>query len=178
MKASVFIATSIDGFIADQNGNLDWLDVANKQVPEGEDCGFSAFMSSVDGLVMGRKTFEKVLSFGQWPYGETKVIVLSHHEVSIPQHLKNTVSFSNESPKLLYQRLADDGLHHLYIDGGLTIQSFLRDDLIDEMIITKIPVLLGRGISLFGNLGRGLILEHIKTWSYDFGFIQSHYRIV
>jgi len=85
--ASVYIATSLDGFIAREDGDIDWLNAANEIVPEGEDCGFFAFMDSVDGLVMGRHTYEKVLSFGQWPYGEKPVIVLSRNEVKMPDSL-------------------------------------------------------------------------------------------
>ncbi len=96
IKVSVYIATSLDGFIAGVNGDLDWLDEANAKVPEGEDCGFGAFMSSVDTLLMGRKTYEKVLSFGVWPYGDTPVVVLSRDPIFFPDHLPSTVSHSSE----------------------------------------------------------------------------------
>ena len=108
---SVFIATSLDGFIAREDGSLDWLDDANAAVPEGEDCGFVSFMNSVDVLVMGRNTYEKVLSFGQWPYENKPVIVLSSRALEIPDNLKNTVEHSSESPEELYQRLAQKGLN-------------------------------------------------------------------
>ncbi len=104
IQASVFIATSLDGYIAREDGKLDWLYTANATVPEGEDCGYSDFMKTVDVLVMGRKTYEKVLSFGLWPYGGTSVIVLSSNKIEIPNELVQSVSCSSESPKELCKR--------------------------------------------------------------------------
>ena len=177
IKSSVFIATSLDGFIARLDGNIDWLNEANAVVPEGEDCGFFEFMSSVDVLVMGRKSFEKVLSFGEWSYGETKVVVLSRKGVAIPEKINNTVSTSSEDPKSLVERLAAEGAKHLYIDGGKTIQSFLASGLIDEITITIIPVLLGTGLPLFGPLKKDINLKHVSTNAYPFGFVQDRYCI-
>ena len=174
--ASVYIATSLDGFIARENGDIDWLNDANKVVPKGEDCGFLAFMDSVDALVMGRKTFEQVLSFGQWPYGDKPVIVLSSNKVKIPDNLPQTVSWSSESPHELSDRLAMEGAKRIYIDGGITIQRFLSDGLVKDLTITVIPVILGRGISLFGDVDNDISLKHIATTAYDFGFIQSTYE--
>ncbi len=177
MKVSVYIATSLDGFIARKDGALDWLDAANATVPEGEDCGFQVFMDSVDTLIMGRKTFEKVLSFGQWPYGKMPVIVLSHHSLSFPINIPDTVSYSSEHPHTLLERLSGEGVQHIYFDGGATIQSFLSDNLIDEMTITVIPVLLGEGISLFGRLEKDVNLTHVYTKEYEFGFVQTTYLV-
>ena len=144
-KCSVFIATSLDGFISRRDGSIDWLNEANAVVPEGEDCGYAQFMSSVDALVMGRNTFEQVLSFGAWPYGSTPVVVLSRQLKSLPGNVPATVTLSADDPATLVQRLSTEGLEHLYIDGGLTIQSFLSAGLIDEIIITTIPIILGAG---------------------------------
>lgn len=144
MIASVFIATSLDGFIAREDGGLDWLDLANQKVPEGEDCGFFAFMDSVDALVMGRNTFEKVLSFGQWVYGEKKVVVLSRNPLEMPENLREWVVHSAETPELLFERLSGEGHKRIYVDGGITIQRFLRAGLINDICITVIPVILGR----------------------------------
>ncbi len=155
LKASVFIATSLDGYIAGKDGNLNWLDAANKTVPGGEDLGYNAFMDSVDHLIMGRNTFEKVLSFGHWPYAEKSVIILSSNKIEIPKNLPKTVSRSAESPKELYNRLSTEGSKRLYIDGGITIQRFLAEGLIDDIIITLIPVFLGSGIPLFGESKKG-----------------------
>lgn len=175
--ASVFIATSIDGYIARKNGNLDWLDEANSIVPEGEDCGFFTFMNSVDVLVMGRITFEKVLSFGQWVYGTKEVVVLSKNPVEIPSDLSRTVTSTSEPPKNLCKRLVSEGKNRIYVDGGITIQSFLVAGLIKDITITRIPILIGNGVPLFGELSKDIRLKHIDTKIYEFGFIQSKYEI-
>ena len=175
--ASVFIATSLDGYIAREDGEIDWLNDANKVVPEGEDCGFFAFMDSVDALVMGRNTFEKVLSFGQWPYGNKPVVVLSSNKIEIPDSLPEMVTCSSESPSELSDRLANEGVKRIYVDGGATIQRFLADGLVKDITITNIPVILGCGIPLFSNVAEDISLKHIKTKTYDFGFVQSTYEV-
>ena len=177
-NVSVFIATSLDGFIARKNGELDWLDAANATIPEGEDGGYQAFMETVDVLVMGRNTYEKVLSFGPWPYGQTSVVVLSSQAIEFPTHLPHTIKHSSATPRELYERLASEGAKHLYIDGGLTIQRFLAAGLIDELIITVIPVLLGEGIPLFGPLEKDISLTCVSTKAFEFGFVQLHYAVV
>ncbi|PCK05172.1 MAG: deaminase [Alteromonadaceae bacterium] len=175
--ASVFIATSLDGFIAREDDSLDWLDAANATVPEGEDCGYTAFMNSVDALIMGRATYERVLSFEHWPYEKKTVIVLSSRPLDIPDNLRNTVEHSSEAPDKLHQRLSKKGLHRIYIDGGITIQRFLEAGLINDLTITIIPIILGKGKSLFGDLDKEIALQHITTKSYEFGFSQSTYRV-
>ena len=177
-ECNVFIATSLDGFISRPDGSIDWLDEANALVPAGEDCGYGQFMAGIDVLVMGRNTFEQVLTFGEWPYGATPVIVLSRSLTSLPAHLPGTVSLSAEEPAQLVQRLSAAGLEHLYIDGGLTIQSFLAAGLIDEITITLIPILLGSGKPLFGPLSGDVHLELVSSRAYDFGFVQNRYRVV
>lgn len=176
-KVSVFIATSLDGFIARTNGSIDWLNDANATVPEGEDCGYQAFMASVDVLIMGRKTYEQVLSFGEWPYGQTRVIVLSRSPIQFPDKLPAYIAHSAETPPILYNRLVKEGAQHLYIDGGVTIQRFLAAGLINELIITVIPILLGEGIPLFGSLSKDLQLTHLSSRTYDFGFVQLKYAV-
>ena len=175
--ASVYIATSLDGFIAREDGDIDWLNAANEVVPEGEDCGFFAFLDSVDCLVMGRNTYEKVLSFGQWPYGEKPVIVLSRNEVKIPDSLPKSVSWSSESPKALSDRLLREGVKRVYVDGGNTIQRFLAEELVKDITITVIPVFIGSGIPLFGKLEKDIQLKHVSTTTFDFGFVQSTYEV-
>ena len=175
--SSVYIATSLDGYIARKDGSIDWLNEANSLVPEGEDCGFFAFIDSVDALIMGRKTFENVLSFGQWPYGDTSVIVLSRNTVDIPKELSKTVSCTSEAPAELSKRLEDQGAKRFYVDGGMTIQSFLNEGLIRDITITRIPTVIGNGISLFGELKADIKLKDIATKVYDFGFVQSTYEI-
>ncbi|MBO9539463.1 dihydrofolate reductase [bacterium] len=176
-KTSVFIATSLDGFIARKDGSIDWLEVANTWVPEGEDCGYHAFFSTVDVLVMGRASFETVVGFETWPYGDKRVVVLSRREMAIPAALARTVTASSEAPRDLVNRLTAEGAKHLYIDGGITIQRFFAEDLIDELTITTIPVLLGEGRPLFGPLEKDIALTHVATKAYDFGFVQAVYRV-
>ena len=177
-RCSVFIATSLDGFIARPDGNIDWLEKANQSAPPGEDCGYHAFMADVDVLVMGRNTFELVLGFEGWPYGATRVVVMSRKGLTLPAHVPATVSVSSEAPEALVARLTAEGARKLYVDGGLVIQSFLAAGLIDELTITHIPVLLGSGKPLFGPLPADVSLQLIRSHAYAFGFVQSHYRVV
>jgi dihydrofolate reductase len=177
LKVSVFIATSLDGFIARRDGELDWLDDANTRVPVGEDCGFKEFMGSVDALIMGRKTFEKVLSFGEWPYGQAPVVVLSRKQISFPIGVPSTVSHSSDSLCELLERLSHEGAKHVYVDGGKTIQGFLADGLINEITLTVIPIILGDGIPLFGLSKDDVSLTHLRTTVYDFGFVQTTYSV-
>ena len=172
MKSSVFIATSLDGFIARENGGLDWL-----PGDDVEDHGYFEFMATVDALVMGRNTFETVLGFGSWPYGSKPVIVLTSapEKIAIPEGA--VCDAMGGTPHEIVARLAERGMTHLYIDGGVTIQRFLEAGLIQRMIITRIPVLLGSGISLFGPLSRDVRLKHVATRSYKSGLVQSEYSL-
>ncbi len=177
IKCSVFIATSLDGFIARLDGSIDWLSAANAVVPPGEDCGYKAFMSTVDTLVMGWNTFEQVLTFGEWPYGDTPVVVMSHRASPLPPNSPHTVTFSQEAPTDLVAKLRAQGKRHLYIDGGITVQSFLSERLINELTITVIPILLGTGKPLFGPMRSDIHLLHVATRVYEFGFVQHKYRV-
>ncbi len=172
-KQSVFIATSLDGFIARRNGDIDWL-TENEQ--SDEDYGYSEFIASIDALVMGRYTFEKVLSFGKWPY-KGPVIVLSTRSIEIPKRLSQVQQFSG-SPAEIVDQLAGKGYNHLYVDGGKTIQGFLRAGFIQKLTITRIPVLIGEGIPLFGRVEKDVRLEHLSTKTYQNGFVKSRYRII
>ena len=176
-KASVFIATSLDGFIARPDGSIDWLNDANAVVPSGKDCGYKEFMNSVDVLVMGRNTFEQVLTFDAWPYEDKRVVVLSSKPLTVPVELTNTVSGCCESPDVLVERLTTEGAQRLYVDGGITIQRFLAAGLIDEIIITLIPVILGQGKPLFGPIENDIPLIHVATKTFEFGFVQIKYRV-
>ncbi len=177
IRASVFIATSLDGFISRKDGSIDWLDEANALVPAGEDCGYKAFADSVDVLVMGRNTFERVLTFDPWPYGDKRVVVMSSRGVEIHADLTKTVSYSAEAPDVLMRRLESEGARHLYVDGGITIQRFLAAGLINEITITLIPVLLGEGRPLFGPLEKDVRLKLMGAKNYEFGFVQVRYGV-
>ena len=174
--SSVFMATSLDGYYARENGDLDWLDETNT-ITNGDDCGYNSFFDSVDVLIMGRATYEKVLSFGiEWPY-KKPVVVLSRNKINIPDALQKSVSCSSESPLELYNRFCEEGKKRLYIDGGLTIRRFLDAGLIDDITLTIIPIILGSGKHLFEKSKADVKLELIETKSYDFGFLQLSYKV-
>jgi dihydrofolate reductase len=169
MKASVFIATSLDGYIARPDGGLDWL-------PEdgGEPHGYDEFMATIDAIVIGRGTFETVLSFSEWPYGEREVVVLSTRE-DLKAPAGAACTFLSGEPQQVVAQLEARGFRHLYIDGGVTITRFLEAGLIQRLIITRIPVLLGSGIPLFGPLSHDVRFEHVATRSFKGGMVQSEY---
>jgi dihydrofolate reductase len=134
-------------------------------------------MDSVDVLVMGRNTYEKVLTFGAWPYGKKPVVVLSRGSVQVPDNIAETVAVKSCSPTELVNALAEWGARHLYIDGGKTIQGFLNAGLINQLIITTIPILIGNGIPLFGPLDGDIKLRHVETHQFSSGFVQSRYEV-
>ena len=169
----VFIATSLDGYIADKDGGIDWLhSIPN---PDNIDMGYAAFMSNIDALVMGRTTFETVCGFDiDWPY-QKPVFVLSNTLSVIPKKYKGKVELVKGNLNEVLQQIHAKGYFHLYIDGGKTIQSFLKEDLIDEMIITLIPYLLGGGIPLFGNLPNRLDFECVDSTIYLGKVVQNRF---
>jgi dihydrofolate reductase len=170
MKASVFIATSVDGFIARLDDGLDWLPT------DPEPHGYDEFFASIDGLVIGRKSFDVVKKFSVWPYGTKPVIVLSTTLTSVGVPGANCEVMAG-TPNEIARRLAQRGMRHVYIDGGETIQSFLEAGLIQRLIITRIPVLLGSGVPLFGAFSRDIRLQHVATRAYPSGIVQSEYAI-
>ena len=171
MTASVFIGTSVDGFIARPNGDLDFL-------PEGggEPHGYTEFIASVDAIVIGRKTFETVLAFEGWPYLDKRVVVLSSRPLDFSAVRGGVVEQMAGPPAEIVSQLAARGVHHLYIDGGITIQEFLRAGAIQRLIITRVPVLIGEGVPLFGSLPRDIRLRHVATRHYSSGLVQSEYE--
>jgi dihydrofolate reductase len=170
----VYIATSLDGYIAAIDGGLNWLyEIPN---PNNDDYGYTEFLSGIDAIVMGRGTYEKVLSFEQWPY-EKPAFVLSRTLTSVPDALADKVEFIKGDLKPLVRELNARGYQNLYIDGGKTIQSFLAEDLIDVMIIARIPVLLGNGIPLFGKMTHDIKFSHQKTDIYG-DIVKSFYTRV
>ena len=171
MTASVFVGVSVDGFMARPNGDLDFL-------PEGaEPHGYDEFIASVDAIVIGRKTFETVLGFGGWPYGDKRVVVLSHRPLDFSSIRGGVVEQMAGEPAEIVSRLAASGAHHLYVDGGITIQGFLRAGLIQRLVVTRVPVLIGEGIPLFGSLPRDVRLRHVTTRHFPSGLVQSEYAI-
>jgi dihydrofolate reductase len=170
VKASVFIGTSLDGFIARANGDFDFLPPGG-----GEPHGYHEFMATVDALVIGRKTFETVLTFDAWPYGEKPVFVLSTRALA-PAPSGSVVEHMSGDPAEIVSQLEARGIRHVYVDGGITIQRFLEAGLIQRLIITRIPVILGSGIPLFGPVGRDITLRHVATREYP-SFVQSEYVV-
>lgn len=170
MQASVFVGTSVDGFLARPNGELDWLP------SDAEEHGYEAFIATVDALVIGRKTYETVLGFGGWAYGRKPVFVLSKRPLAPPPQ-GATVEQMAGPPVEIVSRLEARGIRHIYVDGGITIQGFLKAGLIQRLIITRVPVLIGAGIPLFGLTGRDIRLRHVATRAYQSGLVQSEYEI-
>ncbi len=172
MTVSVFVGTSVDGFIARPNGAFDFL-------PEGggEPHGYPEFMASVDALVIGRNTFETVLALPSWPYGDKRVVVLSSKPVDLSTVRGGIVEYMPGTPAEIVSKLAATGAHHLYVDGGITIQRFLRAGLVQRLIITRVPVLIGGGIPLFGALPHDVQLRHISTQHYPSGLVKTEYEV-
>jgi len=171
MTVSVFVGTSVDGFIARPNGDLDWLPAGG-----GEPHGYDEFIASVDAIVIGRKTFETVLAFATWPYGGKRVVVLSSRPVDLSS-AKGVVEQMGGPPAEIVSRLAASGARHLYVDGGITVQRFLRAGLVQRLVITRVPVLIGDGIPLFGSLPGDVRLRHVATRHYPSGLVQSEYDV-
>ena len=171
MKASVFVGTSLDGFIARANGGLDFLPPGG-----GEPHGYDELMATVDALVIGRNTFETVLTFKTWPYGEKRVVVLSSRPLATPPR-GAAVERMSGAPADIVSHLAARGIQHIYVDGGITIQRFLQAGLIQRLIITRVPVLIGAGVPLFGPLQHDIALEHVATRQYASGLVQSEYVV-
>jgi dihydrofolate reductase len=172
MTVSVFVGTSLDGFIARLNGDFDFLPPGG-----GEPHGYDEFIASVDAIVIGRKTFETVLTLGAWPYGDKRVVVLSSGPVDLSAAGGGRIELMAGPPSEIVSRLAASGAQHLYVDGGITIQRFLRAGLIQRLIITRVPVLIGDGIPLFGTLQRDIPLRHVTTRHYPSGLVQSEYQV-
>jgi len=183
MKCSVFIATSVDGFIAKKDGNLDWLmSAGNSEIDLGdEDMGFKAHMASVDCLIMGRKCMQVIdemsLTPEQWPYGNARIIVLSNTLKEAPVGLNNKVEIYSGSITALIETLENEGYQHAYVDGGITIQAFINLELINEMTITRAPILLGEGIPLFGKTSTDINFKKSRVTAYKNDFIQEHYQV-
>ncbi len=171
MKASVFVGTSLDGFIARVDGSLDFLPAGG-----GEPHGYDEFMATVDALVIGRNTYETVLGFDAWPYARKPVFVLSTRPLAkaptgaLVEHIEG-------APADVVSLLEGRGVQHIYVDGGITIQAFLRAGLIQHLTVTRVPVLIGTGIPLFGDLLRDIPLTHIATYQYASGLVKSEYQL-
>jgi dihydrofolate reductase len=172
MKTIVYIGTSLDGYIARKDGDIDWL---TQFAGDEAIVAYEELTSRIDAYVMGRGTFEKVLSFPSWPF-EKMVFVLSTSIKEVPDALKEIVTILSMTPKDVLNHLSDKGFSNLYIDGGNVIQHFLKEDLIDELIISKAPILIGSGIPLFGLLDKDLSFQHLHTKVCTNGLVISYYK--
>lgn len=177
-ECSVFVGVSLDGFIARPNGDLDWLMAEGGG--DSAEYGYNEFIADIDAIVMGRKTFEKVLSFDKWYYGGNRVAVLSNRplDLSLARDHGGVIELMGGSPAEIVSKLAASGARRLNVDGGITIQQFLRAGLIHRVIISRLPVLIGEGIPLFGSFPRDIRLSHIATRTYPGGMVQSEYHII
>jgi dihydrofolate reductase len=173
MTVSVFVGTSLDGFMARPNGDFDFLPAGG-----GEPHGYTEFITSVDAIVIGRNTYEKVLTLEAWPYGDKRVVVLTSRPVDLSAAVGGVVEQMAGPPVAIVAQLAASGAHHLYVDGGITIQRFLQAGLIQRLIITRVPVLIGDGIPLFGTLQRDIRLRHVATQQYPSGLVKSEYAVL
>ncbi len=172
MKTIVYIGTSLDGFIARKDGDIDWLtQFANDEAIHA----YEQFMSRIDAIVIGKGTFEKVLTFPSWPY-EKKVFVLSTSIKQVPDIVREKVTILSMKPRELLSKLSSKGFSSIYVDGGKVIQRFLKEDLIDELIISKTPMLIGSGIPLFGYLDTDLQFKHMRTEVSTNGLVRSYYE--
>lgn len=171
----VYIATSLDGFVARKNHQIDWL---NKQPVAGEDHGFDDFLDGVDGIVMGRGSYETVLGFGNWPYKKpVRVMSRTISQNDIPADLQEKVCITTLDPHDLMLSLAEEGWSRAYIDGGKVVQSFIECGLIDDIVLTLVPILIGDGIRLFGNTKTDIDLELLDVKSFESGLAQIRYRL-
>ncbi|ASC91536.1 dihydrofolate reductase family protein [Alcaligenes nematophilus] len=172
--AHVFIGTSLDGFIAKPDGDIAWL---LERSDPAEDHGYMAFIADKDAVVMGRGTYEKVLTFDVWPY-QLPVVVLSRQlaDTSVPEHRQGKVRFSRQTPEQLMEQLAAENLQRIYVDGGQLIQSFLRAGLVHEMILSTMPVLIGEGRRLFGDVNQDMDWRLLSSQSFPSGLVQSRYQ--
>ncbi|MFA6956482.1 MAG: dihydrofolate reductase family protein [Thermoanaerobaculia bacterium] len=174
MRTSVFVGASLDGFIARPDGTFDFLTAGSDG--DGASNGFNEFFSTVDAVLMGRNTYEVVLPFPEWPYGLTPVFILTSRPLP-PSPRGAVVEQIAGAPAEVLSRLAGRGFEHVYVDGGVTIQQFLRAGLVDRVVITRVPVLVGAGISLFGGVDSDIRLKHVATRELPGGAVQSEYEI-
>lgn len=177
IRCSVFCAVSLDGFIARRDHSLDWLKPAEAELPPA-DTGYDAFMATVDYVVMGRNTFDVVLGMSETWFYPKPVVVLTTRPLALPDRLKGKVEAGRNSPQEIVALMEQRGAKRLYVDGGKTIQEFLNAGLIDDLVLTRIPVLIGDGIPLFGPLAKDVKLTLESSRVLVGGAVQSTYRVV
>jgi dihydrofolate reductase len=173
MKLSVFCGLSVDGFLARPDDTFDFLNTGEK-----EPHGFNEFLATVDVVVMGRRTLDVVLKLGHLElYGGKPAIVLSGRPIDLSSGGSTVVEHMSGKPGEIVMRLEQRGFKHAYVDGGITIQRFLAAGLIDRLIVTRVPVLIGEGVPLFGSVPHDIPLHHVATRCYGAGVVQSEYEV-
>ena len=177
MRTSVFVGMSVDGFIARRDDRFDFLDTSDGS-DRGSDPshGYEEFIATVDAIVMGRRTYEVVLGFKAWPYTKP-VFVLSKRRLRKAPNGAAVERLSGE-PGRIVAELEKRGFGHLYIDGGATVQRFLAAGHIDRLVLSRVPVLIGAGISLFGKLPHDVRLKHVATRTFPGGLVQTEYTVL
>jgi dihydrofolate reductase len=170
MRVSVFIAVTLDGFIARRDGGIDWLSLVERA---GEDYGYREFIDSVDSVIIGRSTYNLALGFDPWPYEGKRCVVLTHAPAT-PRHDEE---FHRGLPEQLLARLAAEGGKRAYVDGGTVIQQFLAAGVVTDLTLSVIPVLLGEGVPLFGKIGRDVRLALRKSTAFESGLVQLEYGV-
>lgn len=171
-----FIAASLDGFIAREDDDLSWLEDETLKIPS-EDYGYQEFFNSIDTIVLGRRTYETISNFSKWPYANKRVVVLSHAPLTLLGDTSTMVESASLRPEELVSYLKNTGSEKVYVDGGKTIQSFLEAGFIDEITLTIIPILLGRGIPLFNSQSKECRLDLVHQKTYKNGYVQVRYRL-
>lgn len=172
----VYVAASLDGFIARSDGSIDWLDIAGPEEAERSMSDFVVLLNSVDCLVMGRKTFDTVKQFSPWPYGALPIVVLSTTLSEVPPIEGANIRIRSARPADLLRELEHEGLARIYVDGGATIHGFLREGLIDRITVATVPVVLGSGRPLFPETGLELKLKLESSVVLESGIVKSAYR--
>ncbi|GDX81572.1 deaminase [Deltaproteobacteria bacterium] len=167
---SVFIATSLDGYIARADGGLDWLEVVNQP---GEDYGFAAFSAGIDTMLIGRGTWDSCLAFPEWPYEGKRVVVLTHRDTAADHgELLRAGPVAD-----VFDELATMGAKRVYVDGGVVIRQCLAAGLVQDLTISVIPVILGDGIRLFDSGLPETALQLIESRSWPSGLVQVRYEV-
>jgi dihydrofolate reductase len=176
MKINVFIANSLDGFIAEENGGIEWL--SNLSSLEESDFGFKSFYDSIDAILMGRNTFQTIQSFTDYPYPNKKLYVLSTTLKKEDLNPKYSQELIEGNPSEIKELIQKKGHENIYLDGGITIQNFLKEGLVDTLIVSIVPILLGKGIKLFGEISKTIPLKHIETRVFSNGLVQNSYKCI
>ncbi|MEM9216524.1 MAG: dihydrofolate reductase family protein [Cyanobacteria bacterium P01_F01_bin.150] len=170
MKTTYYVASSLDGFIAESDGAVDFLDIIGAE-PNTD--AYDQFFAGVDALLMGRRTYDQVLGFGEWPYGDRPCWVMTHRELD-PNSA--TVGAIAGTPQQVHGQIAARSYQHLWLVGGANLAAqFLHQGLIDQIVVSLLPIVLGQGIPLFSNLPDQVLLSLNDVTARDCGIVELTY---